>query len=219
MDAEQLTRIRSQRLAFLRSVYDATGGSRMGRVRMQEVATELALPQGDAANIAQYLVDEHLLEWAAMGGLMELTHWGIKEIEESISAPDEATQHFPPMVIAQNYLQVGSMVGSSVQQGSEGLVQSSGLDTVGLEALAGEIRRLLETHTGLDEADTNEAAADLATLESQLASPRAKLSIVRESLASLRRILEGAVATGAGAAAGPQLPELVERIGHALAQI
>jgi hypothetical protein len=48
MDAEQLTRIRAQRFAFLRAVYDKSGGNRMSRVRMQEIAADLGLDESDA---------------------------------------------------------------------------------------------------------------------------------------------------------------------------
>jgi hypothetical protein len=170
--------------------------------------------------IAQYLVDEGLLEWAALGGLMAITHWGIKEIEEAIAAPDKATEHFPPLVIAQNYIQVGSMVASSVQQGTQGSVQiaSQGIDADTLLALVADIHRVVES-AALEEDGRDEAAADLATLDAQLASPRMKAGIVREGLASLQRIIESAVASGVASAAAPQLPELVERIAHTVGQL
>lgn len=220
MDAEQLTRIRARRFAFLRDVYDKAAGNRMARMRMQEVAADLGLDEDEAFSVAQYLVDEGLLEWAAMGGLMAITHWGIKEIEEAIAAPDEATEHFPPLVIAQNYIQVGSMVGSAVQQGTQDSVQiaSQGVDVGELRALVVDIRRAIES-AQLEPGDRDEAVADLATLDAQLASPRAKPGILREGLASLQRIIESAVASGVASAAAPQLPELVERIAHTLGQL
>jgi hypothetical protein len=216
MDAEGLTRLRSQRFTFLRAVYDKSGGNRLSRVRIQEIAADLNLDEDEAHRIADYLIGESLLEWAAMGGLMAITHWGIKEIEEAIAAPNEETEHFPPLVIAENYIHVGSMVGSSLQQGTQDSVQilASTLDLAELKALVDEIREALRA-ASLSEADQEEAGADLATLDAQIASPRLKPGIVRESLSSLKRIMEGAM--GAGVASGaPHLPQLAERVAHML---
>lgn len=52
--------------------------------------------------LASYLIDEGLLEVAAMGPMVSLTHWGLKEIEEAISAPEAPTEHFPALVVAGN---------------------------------------------------------------------------------------------------------------------
>jgi hypothetical protein len=45
---------------------------------------------------------------------------------------------------------------------------------------------------GLDEVGKKEAKSEIATLEAQISSPNPKQSILRESLSSVRRILEGA---------------------------
>lgn len=56
-----------------------------------------------------------------------------------------------------------------------------------IEALKGTIEIL-----GLDEKEKKEAASEIETLEAQIKSPNPKQSIIRESLGSVRRILEGA---------------------------
>src|SRR5262249_30748872 len=154
------------------------------------------------------------------GGLMSITHAGVKEIEEAIAAPEQETEHFPPLVIAQNYIQVGSMTGSSIQQGTEGSIQVSdqGVDLRTLRALVADIRVAVQG-AQLDQGDRDEAEADLSTLDAQLSSPRMKAGIMREGLASLQRILEGVIASGVSAAAVPQLPELAERIAHVVGQL
>ncbi|MCW2963171.1 MAG: hypothetical protein JWO17_423 [Actinomycetia bacterium] len=218
MDAEQLTRVRASRFSFLRAVYDKSAGNRLARLGLHSLADELGIDHDEAHKIADYLVGENLLEWRTMGdgGHMAITHSGIKEIEEVISAPDEGTEHFPPLVIAENYIHVGSMVGSSLQQGTQDSVQisASTLDVAELKALVHEIREALGA-APLAQEEQEEAAADLATLDAQIASPRLKPGIVRESLSSLQRIMEGAI--GAGVASGaPHLPQLAERLAHVL---
>jgi hypothetical protein len=75
-------KIRSQRFAFLRAVYDETGGTTDRMVQMNEIGGKLGFGEELTDKIVSYLIGENLLEWAAMGGLIELTHWGLKEVEE-----------------------------------------------------------------------------------------------------------------------------------------
>jgi len=42
-------------------------------------------------NIVEYLVGENLVEYVAIGGEIAITHYGRKEIERALSAPDIAT--------------------------------------------------------------------------------------------------------------------------------
>ena len=42
-------------------------------------------------NIVEYLVGENLVEYVAIGGEIAITHYGRKEIESALSAPDIAT--------------------------------------------------------------------------------------------------------------------------------
>lgn len=217
MDSEGLTRLRAQRFAFLRAVYEGCDdGNTLKRVRYQEIAAELGFDEELAAKIAGYLVEENLLEWAAMGGWISLTHWGVVEVEEAIAAPEQETEHFPALVVAENYLHVGSMVGSAVQQGTQGSTQivESAQDVEALRRLVAELRETLGT-LALDDEASEEADADLATLEAQLVSSRPKRAILREGFASLQRIIEGALGAGLATTA-PQLPGLAERLAHVL---
>jgi hypothetical protein len=55
----------------------------------------------------------------------------------------------------------------------------------------GEVRQSID-ELGLADDAKAEAESDLDTLDAQLSSPRPKATIVRESLRSLRNVLEGA---------------------------
>jgi hypothetical protein len=63
-----------------------------------------------------------------------------------------------------------------------------------------------------------EAAGELAALEAQIAALQPQRAAIRETLGSLRRVVEGALGSGLASAA-PQLPALAERLAHLLATI
>lgn len=198
----------AHRLQYLRAVYDASDGVAGQFVKFIDVGENLGFDAKHSEELAGYLVAEGLLEWTAMG-VVELTHWGLKEIEQSLSAPNEPTEHFPPFVIAQNYMHVGTMTGSQVQQGTT--ASQIGVETrVKLETLVSDLRQAF-AELDLPDEQRDEVEADLATVEAQLASPNPKPGVVRECLTSVRSVLEGAVGSGLATTA-PHLPALIEHI-------
>ena len=98
------------------------------------------------------------------------------------------------------------MQSPQIQQGSPQAIQISINATIDLAAVRSFVQTLRQTidDLALDPDSRREAEAELRTVESQIASPRPKSSIIREGLKSLRQILEGA----AGSAAGQLLLEL-----------
>ena len=212
-----LEELRAQRFAYLRAVYDAADGNERAMVPMREIGESLGFDYSQSDTIVTYLDGEGLLKWAAFG-LVSLTHWGLKEVEEALSRPDEPTEHFPAYVIAQNYINIGTMSQSQIQQGTVGSSQNlDGSQVEALRDLVADVRAVAATlDLGLD--DAGELAADVATVDSQLASPRPKSGVLREALASTRAILEGAAAAGLATGA-PQLPGVIERLAHAIAAL
>ena len=100
----------------------------------------------------------------------------------------------------------GPVQSPQVQQGSTQPIQVSASLTVDMAALASVVPKIRQALESLELSDDvrNEAEAEVATLESQIKSPKPKASIIREGLESLRRILEGA----GGGAAGQLLVEV-----------
>jgi hypothetical protein len=211
-----LEQLRAQRFAFLRAVYDASEASAGNHIfQMRDIGAELGYDDALTEKLVQYLVDEGLLDWAGMGGFIELTHWGLKEVEQAISAPEEPTEHFPPIVVAENYLHIGSMTNSQVQQGATTSVQVLTTDARDqVRALVHELRVALAA-LPLDTEQTQEVEADLAAVEAQLASPRPKRPIIHEALTSTRTVLEGAAGSGLASAA-PHFPHLIEGLTRVL---
>ena len=187
MDAPSLDLLRSQRLAFLRAVYDTARGRTNAGFLQTALAAELGFDDELSDTIAQYLVDEGLLRWFTMGHLA-ITHAGIVEIESGIAHPNAPTEHFPPVVIAESYLHIGgSVIGSAIQQGTTGSTQSvsvHGLDAGGIRDVLGELRAAL-MGVDLPPEIENELEAEMTTIDVQVASPNPKSSILRECAGSV----------------------------------
>jgi len=215
LDAEAITLLRAQRFAFLQAVFEECGGSTSKPVHQQAVAARLGYDKELADNIGEFLVGEHLLDFHTFGPTYVLTHEGVQEVEEALAAPERPTEHFPAIVIAKNYIQVGSMVASAIQQGSHDSTQivESQVVVEALRQLAADLRAAL-TGPDLDE----DAAAQLARLDEELAAPKPRRAVIRETLRSLQAIVEGAFGAGLAANA-PHLLALAERLAHALSTL
>lgn len=109
----------------------------------------------------------------------------------------------------QNQTVIHGMSQSQVQQGTSHSTQTyqSAVDLSKLHDVMDCIKALLPSLKLAPEQES-EAKAELATLEAQKLSPKPKTSVIRESLHSLRTILESA----AGGAAGNALPALIDLI-------
>lgn len=105
----------ADRLRLLLALYEAVDADTMQRVNYKTLAAEIALDGEDARRAAQYLVDEGLAKWAAMGGSMAIEHWGIKEAEDALR--EQPTEHFDPPVINVVVVEGGGTIGN-IQQGT-----------------------------------------------------------------------------------------------------
>jgi hypothetical protein len=202
---------RAQRLKFMRLLYEATRGDTFKTLNMQVLGDELQLSQTETGTLVDYLVNERLVEWAAFGGFIRIAHWGVVEVEEALSTPTRATQHFPPAV---NVIHVQTMIGSQIQQGADGSSQSMiNLQPHDLEAIrrfAAEVRAV-ETELGLSPDARQDLDAELATLEAQLRSRTPKRSVLQSALDTTKDILKSAPGQAAVAELIKQLPELLGR--------
>lgn len=135
----------------------------------------------------------HVLEWA-----LELEKQGVIGEEMSFSQEEQQAADRVTYQITNN---IGSMHNSQLQQDSQGATQnlSIGLDIQQVLDVVAKIRAH-EEELGLNADEASELSTELSTIEVQSKSPKPKATIIRESLKSIRTILEGA--TGSVAAAG-----------------
>jgi hypothetical protein len=199
---------RADRLRVMKAVFDTSGGSETVVVRTApDLQQRLGLSFQELADACNYLVGEGLIvamievaEFPAPIGV-QITHKGIDEMEQTLEAPTEPTQHFPPAVSVINIH--GSVIGSPIQSGSPGAQQEVSVGDLNLDAVHEFLGQYAAQAAGLDlpVAAAEEMAAEIDTVKAQLRSPKPKHRIIRESLHSIRAILENA--SGGAAAVDP----------------
>jgi hypothetical protein len=93
---------RTDRLRVMKAIFDMSGGSEDQQVLGHELAARVELTPQELGNACHYLAGEGLIEEAMldMGASpvpywINITHQGIREMEQSLQAPSEPTQHFP----------------------------------------------------------------------------------------------------------------------------
>lgn len=186
MDIKEKKTLRFQ---FLKTIYDKTEEG-YTRLDGEDIGRELNIKKDEASKIIQYLIDENLLEGMGSGLGVVITHYGILEVEEALSHPDKPTEHFPPI----NIISIGTMNNSVIQQGSPGgsqhienkIKQSNPDLKEFLVSLKDNIQKL-----NLSFDAQNEMLAEILTAEAQSNSPKPKISILNESLKTIRNLLEG----------------------------
>jgi len=187
-----IQREREDRFRFLEKLWEKTEGNELAGFNMWELGGELGLDYPTVDRIFRYLMGEGLIKGMDLGGNVSVTHRGVMEVERALSAPDEPTQYFPPV----NVIQIQTMSNSVIQQGSPDAIQQASIDAVDSESLQKFIEEL-ERRVGemkLAAQAQQQLEADISTIKAQLAAPTPKRSIIKESLVSLRSILEGAAA-------------------------
>ncbi len=208
-----LNKRKADRLRVMNEFFEVAGGSELELIDTGAVRAKLGLSDQEIADACKYLEGQGLIN--AGRGLgrkfppwVQLTHWGIREVEESRERPEDPTEHFPPLVTVTHIH--GDVVGSAIQAGSPGATQTTTVGDLNLELVREVVDRYEteEAALGLDASKAEEARAEMNTIKAQLASPRPKLVVVRESLTSLRAIVEGA----AGSVAAAGLLALLARI-------
>lgn len=195
---------KADRLRVMNEIYAEVGDNTVERVNLQAIRERLGLSDQKMGTIVNYLEGELLIKLRrALGDEMtartaSITHVGVKEMERSEEHPEQPTDHFPPQAgIIINVR--GDMIGSAIQSNSAGatLHVDTGDIMIGTEADE-QIRRFLDEFdaklSALQPEQTAgalaEIAADVATVRGQLNSPKPKKNFIKESLASIRAVLE-----------------------------
>jgi len=180
---------KKKRFELLKVLYDATGGSQFKWLPLADLGNLIGLDREQTMLAGEYLKGEGLLEFKAFGPLVGITHEGIREIEEALEHPDRPTDHFLPL----NVINIGSMIGPTIQTAGRNSSQSGKLNDSrpsDLQQLLTEITSAIANPAVPTEA-REEVLADVATVETQLRSPKPKGSIISEAKKSIRNVLEG----------------------------
>ena len=108
MDLEQK---KANRFKFLKFVYDKVDGSTSESVAVFKTGEELGFDRKRTSNIVEYLCNEGLIEYFAGSVDINITHYGVKEIEEALKNPEKPTEHFLPVI---NFIKIESMSNSVI---------------------------------------------------------------------------------------------------------
>jgi hypothetical protein len=128
-----------------------------------------------------------------------LTHAGIEEMKRSREAPDQATEHFPPISVIHIK---GDAIGAAIQPGNPRAHQAVSVSHLNLDNVR-EIVAEFEAQAAslrLPDGDTRQLRADMAAVKAQTGSPTPDHHTIAGHLQSARAILEHA--TDRTAAAG-----------------
>jgi hypothetical protein len=200
-----IARRRADRLRVMNAIYEAAEGSRMSHVSGGWLLEHLELSDEELGGICRYLEGEQLItagreDWGHHTPFMILlTHAGIEEMKRSRQAPDQATEHFPPISVIHVE---GDAIGSVIQVGSPRAHQAVFIGDLNLDKVrdvVGEFEaQAASLH--LPDGDAGQLRADMTAVKVQIGLPTPDHYTIRERLQSARAILEhgrcGAAAAG-----------------------
>jgi hypothetical protein len=188
---------RRRRLAVMYELYKLTGGRYLAEVDRGLIAQNLGWKSAEIDEVVEYLEREGLLEVPTYSGGVCITHDGVREVEQALTAPDRKTEHFAP---AATVLVHGDVIGSQIQSGTVGSSQQQSGVAIGdqrapIDAFVEAFRRAIEGGQ-MPDADRRIASAALAAVEPQLALDEPNEVLVGEGLRTLRSVAENLAANG-----------------------
>ena len=187
----EIHELKAARFKFLNHLYELTGGNEMKQYKESEIGQELGFDKNLTDLIGQYLKNEGLIEYHTFGPMIGITHYGVTEVEDALTNPDQPTQYFPPVV---NIINVQHMEGSQIQQGTVSSSQRGTFTVETAKNLAEFLDLLKDKLPKLQFLENDESVlqADISAVEAQLLSTHPKIGIIKKSLISIKHILEGA---------------------------
>lgn len=193
-----IERKKAQRLRFLNHLHDATGGDIRAHTTIAEVASAIGIDMKEARSAYDYLLHEGLIEPRGLGGIVSISHHGIREIEAARSGTSTGTTHFPVTVINNVFHNTGTITGSNVQQAGDHAQQTV---TELTPDLLKRIEKLLsDLKNELAQAQFDEkpyVEADAKAIEDELALPKPRPSVVKSRLSQIYdAIAAGVVSSG-----------------------
>ncbi|PZX62973.1 hypothetical protein [Hydrotalea sandarakina] len=200
---------KKNRFLFLNCLYESSNGDTGAMFDMWEVGKELKLNSDETSQIVDYLIGEHLIESRALGGIIGLTHWGIKEVEQAIENPSKPTEHFLPL----NIINIGTMTNSTLQQGTTNSTINFNYNTqtaVDIEKIVSQLNDIKDS-LNLSNELQSELLSEIQTIEIQKKSSKPKSIIITESLKSIRTILESV-------AGNAMTPVIIDQISKLIGQ-
>lgn len=224
---EEIKKQQGRRFQFLKHLHDetqnfyateATSPNQIPFFSPDDLGNELGFTSIETEQIVRYLSNEGLINRVTAKSIT-IAHPGIIELEDALTKPDQPTEHFPPNVV-QYIISAQQIINSPIQQGT---VDSAIIALP--SSISGDIQEFIETLKNIlpdlpiSSEDKAEATAEIATIESQLQSPRPKRNIIRTSLETVKRVLQDVPTNVAANIIAANLPLWIEKVSewvHAL---
>ncbi|RZF21156.1 hypothetical protein DAY19_14355 [Halobacteriovorax vibrionivorans] len=165
---EQTKSKKEMRFLVLEEIYKTADGDTTCFIKLNDIADKVNLCNREVDTIGRFLSDEGLIEFRALGGIVSITHLGVKEIEEFYEDPKNSTENFPPM--SRSYIYVENMSNSQIQQGTINSSQTYGNSSVNI---SGVLENLMNSIMKEDvpNIDKEASLANVKLLKSQVALP------------------------------------------------
>jgi hypothetical protein len=211
-----ISKKKQDRFKFLNRIYEVSDGRTGYMINGETIGKEFGFDRGYSTAIYYYLNDEGLTEPMGSGIYLSLTHYGIKQIEEALSEPNEPTEYFPPM----NIINIGKMQGGVVQQGTgNSNINITSNETINnLNQYLDKLNKFADKYLKNDSLQ-QEIRADVNTIKQQLKSPKPKKTIIKASIQSVKEILIGASGGLIGSLALPEVQNLIQTAEILISQV
>jgi len=208
MPDEKILAVTRKRYQLLKLLYDKTNANPSLWINDSELQNELGLTPQEYTPMILELHSRGLVDCTHESATINFA--GIGEVERLEVNPNQAGTYFPSIYV----MNVGQISHSQIQQGSYHSTQSMELMENDFKSLLPFLLRLQEGLAALklDAQSEQQAKADIATVQTQATAPRPNRTIIKESLQSLRTILEGAAGSAAATLATPLLQQLIEHL-------
>jgi hypothetical protein len=89
---DPLDELENKRSDFLRKLYELSSRNEHKFFNMWEIGDQLGFDRDLTLSISQYLAGQGLLKFRAIGGIISITHYGIRETEENLKNIEKSTQ-------------------------------------------------------------------------------------------------------------------------------
>jgi len=177
-DLERGLERQKQRYQMLRELYQRVGTNECPVKDFFSIAQRLEIDPKVAEEVLLYLEGESLLERMSQGESILIAKKGVLEVEQSLSYPNESTEHFSALVI-HSYAPVHS-IGAEVA--SVGVAQNHHPDQAEILQL---IAALQQSTSALPREQRQEANEYLEDLKAEVSAPTPKRSKLKATLIAL----------------------------------
>ena len=170
-----------RRYQLLLELWKAVEGREHKNVDFMLVAKNAGFEESEAKEIYNYFMNEGFFSNRIVVWIVSLSHRAIVEIENSITQPTQATEHFPPTVIQHFHSQVGS-----VQTGANSTAyvnQNIGGD---ISEILQIIEKLREQFNKLPYEENQEAIDVIDALSEEVKSPQPNKGRVKAFLTAAK---------------------------------